>query len=93
VDWHPIAGSLRASLAGTRLFAFPLLVRVLNATEVSPSLAPQLLGGGNGYLVLSAASAEVFPERIAVRRLLSRLSGLPPESDQATWQRWLAGLP
>jgi hypothetical protein len=92
IDWKPIASSLRASLAGTRLFGFTTLVQVLNVSDVSPALAGPLLGSGNGDLVLAYASAEVFPERGNVQQLLSRLSGLPPDSDQGTWKAWLKRL-
>jgi hypothetical protein len=92
VDWQPIVPSLRASLAGTRLFGFTTLIQVLNASEVSPRLAGPLLGRGNGDLILAFASAEVFPEQRGVQQLLSRLSGLPPGSDREVWKAWLARL-
>jgi hypothetical protein len=92
VNWQPIVPSLRASLAGTRLFGFTTLVRVLNVSDVSPTMAGPLLGRGNSDLLLAYAGSEVFPERRGVQQLLSRLSGLPPDSDQGIWRAWLARL-
>jgi hypothetical protein len=89
VDWASEVESIRAILVGTRLFHFPLLVRVLNTTGVDPVLGPQLLGNG-GHLLLDYATAELAPVRADARQLLRRLTQTDAAADGQAWRDWIA---
>jgi len=77
VDWRPAAPALAAVLAGTQCFAVPDLCRVLAATQVDRSLAPALLDGGGGELVLGFADSQAAFARERARELLLYLGELP----------------
>ncbi len=91
VDWSPALESLRHVISGTNLFALPRVLELLTATEVSPSLAADLVGGR--CEVLSAmldASHERTRER--ARSLLTRLAGKDLGVDRSAWEGWFATL-
>jgi hypothetical protein len=93
VDWTPAVPALRALLDGTNLFAHTQLMETLAATRVSPELAPRLLGGGGGAIVLAKVGALDPRARTAAHRLLTQLAGRDLGDDPAAWQRWVAALP
>ena len=93
VDWTPAVPALRALLDGTNLFAHTQLMETLAATRVSPELAPRLLGGGGGAIVLAKVGALDPRARTAAHRVLTQLAGRDLGDDPAAWQRWVATLP
>ncbi|HEX6748926.1 MAG TPA: hypothetical protein VF092_16630 [Longimicrobium sp.] len=92
VDWRPAAASIRALLAGTNVFAFAQTLDVLRTTHVSPGLAVELLGNGNGDLVLAHLGAAEPFLRETTRGFLVQVSGQDLGDDAAAWANWLAGL-
>jgi hypothetical protein len=92
VDWRPAAAGMRAVLDGTNLFAHNDLLEALVATEVAPRLAPRLLGGGGGRLVLGKLRSDAPRERDLARRLLVQLAGRDLGDDPDEWERWVRRL-
>ena len=92
VDWRPAAASIRALLAGTNVFAFAQTLDVLRTTRVSPALAAELLGNGNGDLVLAHLGAAEPFLREAAHGFLVQVSGQDLGDDAAAWANWLARL-
>jgi hypothetical protein len=91
VNWSPVADKLRYIIDGTNLFAFDGTLRVLTATGVSPSLAPQLLRGG-GSIVSAKLRSKGEAGRTAATAFLARLSGLPSSSEAVAFERWMESL-
>jgi len=91
VDWAPIAPTARALLDGTNLFAHNDVMTALAATDVSPVLAPRLLGGG-GVLILAKLGSSDPSGRVAAHRLLVQLSGRDYGFAVDEWRRWIATL-
>lgn len=91
VDWAPATGSLRSLIAGANLAAFPLVLQTLASTDVSPELAPALLGD-NAHLVLGYMESRESPERETVHRFLVRINGQDLGASAAPWKTWIEGL-
>jgi hypothetical protein len=92
VDWTPVVPALRALLDGTNLFAHNQVMETLVATRVGPALAPRLLGGGGGAIVLAKLGALDPRASTAAHDLLTRLAGRDLGDDPAAWRRWVASL-
>lgn len=92
VVWAPAAEDLRALIDGTYLFGFLTATRILSATEVSPDMAGELLGGG-GDLVLASLNAQHPHLRQTARQLLVQISGQDLGEDVEAWRNWIASLP
>jgi hypothetical protein len=92
VDWAPALPTLRALLDGTNLFAHNRVLDVLAATRIEPALAPPLLAGGRGELVLAKLQALWPAERRAARRLLVQLAGRDLGDDVSAWMTWVRAL-
>jgi hypothetical protein len=91
VDWSTSSETVRSLLAGANLAAFPLVVQALTSTEISPSLAPAVLGG-NAHLVLGHLASEASPHRELVHRFLVQLRGQDLGADVDAWRGWVDGL-
>jgi hypothetical protein len=91
VDWSTSTDAVRSLVAGANLAAFPLAIQVLTSTEVSPSLAPAILGG-NAHLVLGHLASESSPHRELVHRFLVQLRGQDLGTDLGAWRSWVEGL-
>lgn len=91
VDWEPVADELRHVLAGTNLFAFPWVLELLVASDVSSDLAPALLYDG-GDLVLDALTASHAKTSARALALLERLSGRSWGKDRNAWRHWIDTL-
>lgn len=88
VNWAPVINRVRYIVDGTNLFAFDRTTATLAATHVDPSLARALLGGG-GTIVRAKLHSREASARQSIIALLSALSGLPTNSDAATFDAWL----
>lgn len=91
VDWEPALDSLRHLVGGTNLFALPNVLDLLNATEIAPELAADLVGG-RAEILLALADAQHEPTRAKARGFLSRLAGRDLGSDLAAWEAWVDDL-
>ena len=91
VDWSTSTDDVRTLLAGANLAGFPLVLQVLVSTELSPTLAPAVLGG-NAHLVLAHLSSDASPYRDLAHRFLVQLRGEDLGSDPAPWRAWVEGL-
>jgi hypothetical protein len=91
VDWSPAVEGLRALLAGTNIPAFSVLVQTLVSTDVSPSLAAEILPDSEN-LLLAHLSSTYSPYREPAHRLLILLRGEDLGPDPQPWADWIAGL-
>lgn len=91
VDWKPAMQTLRYILDGTNLFVFDGTLDILTATKIDRSLAPQLLAGGGTVLRAKLRSGNTFSKK-SVSAFLAHMSGLPEDSDAATFERWMSNL-
>jgi hypothetical protein len=92
VNWAPAAGTLRALLDGTNLFAHDNVMEVLTLTRVDPRLAPALLGDGGGFLVLAKLGADGAVERTTAHGFLVQVARQDLGEDPARWRQWVDGL-
>ena len=90
VDWTPAAETLRAILDGTNLFAVAPLMQILTRTEISPALAPEVLG--DGRYVLAYLRSPHGSARAQAQQFLRQISGQDYGDDVARWEEWLASL-
>jgi hypothetical protein len=91
VDWSTSTDAVRSLIAGANLAAFPLVIQVLISTELSPSLAPAVLGG-NAHLILGHLASEVSPHRDLVHRFLVQLRGEDLGPEAGAWRSWIESL-
>lgn len=92
IDWAPRAETLRLLVGGTNVGATRDVLEVLARTDVSPTLAKQLLWQ-NDFWILSHLRAGDPGAAGSARALLMRLHGgkdLGP--DDRAWARWIATL-
>jgi hypothetical protein len=88
VDWAPAAETLRAILEGTNLFAVDPLMLVLAQTEISPELAPAILG--DGRFVLAYLDSPHPLMRSHALLFLRQVSGQDFGADIERWREWVA---
>jgi hypothetical protein len=90
VDWAPVAGTLRAILDGTNLFAVEPLMSVLTRTEISPDLADEVIGDGRYVLAYLHSPNRMI--RLSAERFLRQISGEDYGNDVERWEEWIASL-
>ena len=92
IRWESAQEPLMALLDGTNLFAFPTVLELLAATEVSSALARHLIRGAPD-LLLAHVGAEHEGTRETAIEFLKFVSGEDFGANPEAWSEWMNHLP